>query len=412
MRRKILTLVSGAAGGQILAFATLPIISRLYLPEQLGSFQIMLAFCNTLGVIAALSLERTLLLNIGSIRNAALHRLASRTALTVALLSVPMYLIFAQIVPAAPLTVAGVPVVLFVLVTVLFRGLYLVDYTAAIAAEQVRRASLSVFVKDMLRIGARIGLGMTVLNPVGLFVAGALDWVSGTLVLWRRNRTRRKVRRRALAALLWRYREYPFFYAPAAAMTTLTSQMPVLLIGSLYPVRDAGLYSFAFLLLDRPSRIVAKAAGDVLTHRMARVSAVQGRRTVVGKAGMLSALSLAVMLVIAGITLLMADTVLGKEWSETGKLAFACVPHALALFVSDLSIGLFAAVARTSAGLLRQIGSLAVLCIGFGLAYAQGWSVGATVLTAGMAHLIVQVGFLAHFAHQLRAEAGNREGPR
>lgn len=410
MRRKILTLVTGAIGGQILAFAALPIISRLYAPEQLGSFQIMLAYCNTLGVVTALSLERTLLLDIGPRRTAALRRLSLRTALVVSLLSVPLYLLFAQVVSAAPLMVAGVPVVVFVLATVLFRGLFLVDYTAAIAAEEVRRASLAVFVKDMGRIAARIGLGLTVLNPVGLFIAGALDWATGTVMLWRKGRAGAAPRRKALRALLRRYREYPFFYAPAAALTTLTSQMPVLLLGSFYPVREAGLYSLAFLLLDRPSRIVAKASGDILTHHMARAGAAQGRRAVVGKAGLLSALNALALLLIAAITWGMAGWILGAEWADVGRLAFACVPHAMALFISDLSIGLFAAVARTASGLLRQLSSLAVLCMGFGLAYAMGWSVAATVFAAGMAHLVIQAGFLLHFARTFK-DTAKREQP-
>lgn len=406
MRRKILTLVIGAIGGQILAFAALPIISRLYTPEQLGSFQIMLAFCNTLGIVTALSLERTLLLEIGPMRTATLRRLAGRTALVMALLSVPLYLLFVQIVPAAPLMVGGVPVIVFVWATVLFRGLFLIDYTAAIAAEEVRRASLAIFVKDVARIAARIGLGLSALNPIALFIAGALDWTTGVAMLWRRRHSGGCSRRRAFRALLWRYREYPFFYAPAAALTTLTSQMPVLLLGSAYPVREAGLYSLAFLLLDRPSRIVAKASGDILTHRMARAEAQTGRRNVVRKAVLLSMLNLGALLLIAAITWSMGSWILGREWAATGRLAFACVPHAMALFISDLSIGLFAAVSRTASGLVRQLGSLCVLCAGFGLGYAMGLPVIGTVLTAGLAHLLIQTSFLLHFARQFRNAAG------
>tara|TARA_R100001377_G_scaffold83125_1_gene64212 strand:+ start:53 stop:499 length:447 start_codon:yes stop_codon:yes gene_type:complete len=134
--------------------------------------------------------------------------------------------------------------------------------------------------------------------------------------------------------------------------------MPVLLLGSFYSVREAGLYSLAFLLLDRPSRILAKASGDVLMQGMARSSEGKSRNAVVQKAIVLSALNLPILLLIAFITYLMADTLLGSDWTGAGWLALACVPHALALFVSELSIGLFAAVARTASGLLVNGGAI------------------------------------------------------
>lgn len=403
MHRRILTLVTGAIGGQILAFATLPIISRLYTPDQMGSFQVMLALCNTLGIVTALSLERTLLLDLGRMRLATLRRLAGRTVVVTALASMPIYLLYAQIVPAAPMLVAGVPVVFFVGLTVFFRGSFLVEYTTAIAGEREKRASLAVFAKDLVRIGARIGLGLSAFNPVGLFIAVILDWATGTAVLWRHTRSTLRQRRGTLWRALRRYREYPFFYAPAAALTSLTSETPVLLLGTLYPARDVGLYGLAFLMLDRPSRIVAKAAGDVLTHRMARASVGQGRRAVVRNALLLAGLDLLALTGIAGTTWLIAGWLLGEEWIGVGLLAMACIPHALALFVSELSIGLFAAVARLSAGLARQVASVLALCLGFGLGYGMGWPVAGAVASAGSAHLLVQLGFLVQFARQFRA---------
>jgi len=91
---------------------------------------------------------------------------------------------------------------------------------------------------------------------------------------------------------------------------------------------------------------------------MARSSEGKSRNAVVQKAIVLSALNLPILLLIAFITYLMADTLLGSDWTGAGWLALACVPHALALFVSELSIGLFAAVARTASGLLVNGGAI------------------------------------------------------
>lgn len=404
MRKKILTLVTGAIGGQVLAFAVLPIISRIYSPEQLGEFQLMLAFCNTVGVVSALSLERALLLDLSDRMSEVLRKLCLLTVLATSFLSIPLYEVYSYMVLAAPVFIGGLPVLLFVFFTVLFRGFFLVEYTASISEERFRRASFSVFSKDVGRIVSRVGLGLTVLNPIGLFVAGVVDWMTGLITVRRYKRKHYSIHRAEFLEALRAYKEYPAFYAPAAAMTTLTSQMPVLLLGTFYPVREAGLYSLAFLLLDRPSRIVAKASGDVLSHRMARSKEVTSKSRILREASILSSLNLVALLLIAGITASLSGAVLGDDWSDVGRLAFACVPHALALFVSDLSIGLFAVVSRTMAGFFRQLASLLILVLVFGLAYAGGFSVSTTIFSAGCAHLLMQVLFLAHFAREVQLD--------
>jgi O-antigen/teichoic acid export membrane protein len=403
MYRRILVLLTGAMGGQALAFLFLPVITRLYSPDQLGAFQIMVAFCNTFGVVAALSFERSLLLKLGANLQSALRSFCLAVVAAMALLSGIFYLIFAQYVPAAPVFVAGVPVVVFVLLMTFFRGLFLVEYTLAIAQGRERAASVAVFTKDGLRIAARILLGLTWLNPLGLFVAAVIDWASGALVLGRGKRDIRVSWGRSRA--LWRrFRDYPIFYAPAAGLTTLSAQTPLILLGIFYPLNQAGLYSIAFLLLDRPSRIFAKAAGDVLMHRMSRSTEAQGREAVIRKALFMSGFNLLALLGIAAVTYGLAGGILGTAWQATGVLAFACIPHALALFLSDLSIGLFAAVAQTASGLLRQVLALCVLLSSFAVAHLAGWSVFATVFVVGAAHFAVQICFILILARRFRQE--------
>lgn len=406
MRGKILTLTSGAMAGQALAILSLPLITRLYTPDQLGMFQVMLAFCNMLGVIGALCFERALLLKIGPVHVAVLGRLCLWVIVGMTLLSVPLYLGFAHLVPAAPLWIAGAPVVGIVAALTLSRGLFLLRYTQTLAEGNMRRASLAVFLKDLARILARIGLGLSALNPIGLFVAAVVDWTSGLFLVKPQDpKPHAHLPRFPLRALWRRYRQYPMFYAPAAALTTLVAQMPLLLLSSLYSAREAGLYALAFLLLDRPGRILAKAGGDILMQRMAHAKAAQARRNVLHKTALLSSLTFLALLIIAGLTWALAGPLLGRDWVTTGLLAFACLPHVLALFLSDLSIGLFAARAQSKTGLLRQILAAVILVISFALAHGLGLPVVQTVLVAGLAHCALQITVLALFYRGLTSEA-------
>jgi len=383
-------------GGQALAFLALPIIARLYSPEQLGYFQVMVAFCNTIGAISALSFERALLLDLGPARNSALAGLCLILVAGITVIALPLYGLFASVSVAAPVIVAGIPALVFVGAMVFFRGLFLINYTFAVSNQQVSSASWAIFLKDMARVTVRIGLGLTALNPMGLFVAGVVDWAVGSIVLWR-QRPKFRWAPRKWRALIWRFRQFPLFYAPAAALTSLNTQMPVLLLGSLYTAREAGLYALAFLILDRPGRILAKAAGDVLMHSMAREDASGRRMAVVRNAIVLAILNLGTLLLIAGCAYQIAESFLGARWAETGFLALACIPHALALFLSDLSIGLYAAVSRTASSLVREISSALVLFFIFLSAYLLEQPMESAIFFSGLGHLLVQLGFLKRF---------------
>ena len=53
-RRGVLAIAGGAAGGQMVALGSAPILTRLYTPADFGVFAVLLSVTVTLGSIAAL----------------------------------------------------------------------------------------------------------------------------------------------------------------------------------------------------------------------------------------------------------------------------------------------------------------------------------------------------------------------
>jgi O-antigen/teichoic acid export membrane protein len=61
-RRGVLAIAGGAAGGQFVAIAASPVLTRLYTPGDFGVFAVLIAITVTLGSIAALRYELAVLL--------------------------------------------------------------------------------------------------------------------------------------------------------------------------------------------------------------------------------------------------------------------------------------------------------------------------------------------------------------
>ncbi len=403
MFSRMASLLSGALAGQILTFLTLPLVTRLYDPEAFGEFYIALAYCNALGTVAALSMERTLYLAKNERRRDDLTILCYQLVAFTSVVSAAFYSVFASLLENAPTTVVGVPVFIFVGLIIFARGAYLVSFSRTIIAEKFKLASFVIPVKDISRISTRLLLGATSLSGVGLFVSAAIDWIVGFLILVRGTRSLKikKLSWTRAIALLHKYREFPTYNVPAVVLTVAVTQAPILLIGKFYGLVEAGLFGLAFMLLDRPSIILARAAGDVLTQKMASERligrVVQNARDTSGHFKLLVFLEILMLILIAAASYLVVPLVFDARWEGVGHMVVACIPHVLALFVAETSSGLFAVSLRVRSALVRQATALTSMVIVFYALFQWELPLYQCMFVMGVANLIVQSLFLWFF---------------
>ncbi len=394
MLRLLGKILGYSAAGQALTLVSLPLATYLYSPADFGSFQIVLAFSNAFGGGSALSFERAFFVSRSSTCRQALRVLCTLTVCCMSIMASLFYSAVAVAYDDFPIWLSCCPVPLFVFAIVFSRGYYLLLYAERISgSDGFNSAARSTLIRDVVRVSVRLGMGLSdALNSVGLHVAAILDWTSGVLYL---RHTSAGVAPRttlpwfACKIAAFKLRTFPAYLAPASFLGVVAPQAPIFLIFHWFGAGLAGKVTLAFVLLDRPSRIFAKAVADLLAREFSvEKQPLETRRK---KAVWISSIQIPVLLIVSTLVHTIGAPFLDAQWTGIGAYCFALVPHVFALFVGEVVVGVYAVNGQSRGILIRQLVSIAAIGISFALADAIGLSLLPNLMCLGVAHALVQL---------------------
>lgn len=343
--RGVVMLAGGTALGQAIILAVSPLLTRLYTPEDLGSLGLFLSFVGVASVALSLRYEAAIV----SCRDS---REAAYLVLGSCALAVPMSLIssgvFYFLVDRALLGFGSFPghTVLIVLAALLPMAVF-----GALKYWFIREGAFGTISRVMVwqnsvRALSQVGFGLAGVGWLGLVVGDVLGRVAGTgsmvRAAWRStvvNLTPFKFG--LLPRLLATYRKFAIYSFPSSLIDTLSLNLPVPLISSLYGIKAAGYFSLVQRVLGLPASLVGGSVADSFHGRIAAYAREEPRKSYsffLRTAGGLLALGLAptVLLMVVGGRLF--GWVFGAQWVLAGHLAAGMAPWALSqLVVSPVS---------------------------------------------------------------------------
>ena len=267
-RGPVLTLLSGTGVVMIIAFLAKPIITRLYLPDELGIAAHYVALIAVIAAIASLRYEDALMLPEKD-EDAAVLVWVSMLALgcTVVLTAVASIwrfeiATFIRMPSAAPY-LPLVPVALLLMRTGKIAEYWLVRKRA------FRQISAIHITLTSAMTGSRVGAGAPPISAneaglIGGYVAGHLIATAAIVGLVSRRYYRILIsacRWHRIKAAAKRYRRFALFSTPAATILTLVAYMPALLIPLfiLEGELELGLYSTAFAAVSIPMAYISRS---------------------------------------------------------------------------------------------------------------------------------------------------------
>ncbi|HEV7368004.1 oligosaccharide flippase family protein [Arenibaculum sp.] len=324
--RNVAVLASGTAVAQVLTILAYPILMRLFSPAQFGLFALFGAIVMTVTVVAGLRYELAIVIARTETEAANLLALAMTMTLVMAAASGLAFALGGDALMAAFGTerlgwlLALLPVSIFAF------GSYSVLSFWATRQQYYSRLSVSNVCRSVGVAAAQIGLGLARTGAAGLIVGQILGqlFAVGTLLGqilkrdWRRIRPQLSWREMRRAA--WVHREFPIYNAPAGLLNSTTITVPSILLATLFGAGVAGLYWFAYRLLEMPMTLLGDATRRVFYQRATELSHSNRElgdlfvRTS-GALGLLAAVPSAVLLV-AGPWLF--EIVFGAAWREAG----------------------------------------------------------------------------------------------
>lgn len=376
------TLAMGSAAGRFVGVLSIPVVTRLYSPEDFGVLSVFVAFTGILAPLVSLRFSQAL-------------PLPRTKTLALNLLALSLLMVFLWSGVVALLLWGGGPGFFrllsmellaqwwwLVVIAIIGRALY---ETFSLWATRMRAytimAKTSVW-QSIWGAAAKVGLGLLGFQSTGLIIGQIVSQTSGIGTMVRNflpdwKRVWSGVTFGRMRKVAWKYRDFPIYRVPSQFLMLFGMQAPMLFFAAFYDASTAGQFGLAMTSLSLPLNIVSVSAGRALYAEASAFHRQDAGRVVRVATDVRKKLFL-IAIVPAGVLLFWGPEifalVFGAEWQEAGRFAsvlafalafqFATVPLVqLVNLISSQRLYLFLNLFRV----------ILVLVI-----FAAGWSIDAT----------------------------------
>ena len=244
------TLIGGTTIAQALPLLFAPVISRLFLPEDFSLYGIFISIYAIAGSAITLKYERAIMLPVDDNE--------AKEIVTISLINSFVFSIFLFIIlflfksPIASMFpderieqyLLLVPIAAFFLAA----NNTLINWFNRI--QKYKTIASNKIVRNTLLTGFNLGTGFALIGAIGLIISQIISdgiAVSYYFYIYLKNALQFKFtfRFKTLKQLASRYKEFPLFALPATFIDTISMQLPLLMIATLFSQSLSGNYFFA-----------------------------------------------------------------------------------------------------------------------------------------------------------------------
>jgi len=339
--RNVGVLTGGTAFAQGLAVLALPLLTRLYSPEDFGLLAVYVAIIGIASVVSCLRYNIAIPLPEDDTDGMALLAIALIAATTVSLLlAVPVVL-----VPAKTSALLGQPGLAPYLWMVPL-GVFLASVYNALQYWASRKKRFALVTRTRISravggIGTQAAMGATAASPFGLIFGHMLYGGLGVLGLardlWKRDRqvlsglTGQRIIAQSAA-----YRRFPLWSVPEALFNTAGVQVPVILIAAAAAGPEAGFLMLAMRVMGLPMGLVGSSVSQVFVaeapSRLRDGTLAEFTRFTMWT---LFRTGAPLLMAVGVVSPLLFPLVFGAEWARAGWLVAWMTPWFVLQFVAS-----------------------------------------------------------------------------
>lgn len=264
-------LLSVGVGVQLIALLLLPWVSKLYAPDTLGDLALILSISTLLSIAVGGRYEQAIVICQEPLERKHLLRL---TLWITALVTLALLALTPAIEPwigtTRYATLQGklwlIPPVVCTL------GLCATLSNYALSLGHFKRIATSKAVQGLGNNGLKVGFGLLSPSVWSLWGAQIASTLLALIPLLRplkhSRQTNKPSSHRELGQVARKYRAFPLFSLPQAAITTLLGSILILMLPLGYTTVEVGLVTMATMLARRPVQLIADSISQVYFNRL------------------------------------------------------------------------------------------------------------------------------------------------
>src|SRR5699024_322812 len=272
--KNVLIVATGAAAAQAIGLILSPIITRLYGPEAFGIMGTFTSLTRIIVPIAALTYPVAIVLPKSDANAKRLIKLSLYITAIVAIITTFLLLFFKDfVIDIFNLTEIASFIYLIPLV-IIFAGLGQISQQWLIRTNQFAINAKTTFLQSFIINSSKVGIGLVYPFASVLVVLQTLSEALKAFLMFAfvrksdyksNNSTENNL---SLKQLAKKHRDFPLYRAPEELFNTISQNLPILLLTSLFGPASAGFYSIGRTVLGLPSRLIGQAIGDVFYPRI------------------------------------------------------------------------------------------------------------------------------------------------
>lgn len=402
--RSVILLAGGSALSRSAMVLALPILTRIYTPEDFGVLAVFTAVVTLVSVVACLRLEIAIPIpdNTRDAANLLALSLVICTAISL-LVAVVIYGFSNEFV-----LITDQPLVREFLwmcpIGVLLAGWYSGLQYWATRKNRFGSIARTRLMQGIGGAGTQIGVGLLGFAPIGLILGYLVSIGAGSVALLRSLISHDRVEISGISfarmrVVLRKFSRFPKFSSLDALANSAGTQLPLILIASLSSGPEAGFVLLAMRAMGTPMGLIGSAVGQVyLSKAPAEFRAgTLGEFTADTLTGLLR--SATGPLIFAGIIAApLFDFVFGGNWVRAGELVTWMTPWFVFQFLSS-PVSLVGQVtgkqklmlAVSGFGLLSRLGAVLVASYVFSGYIAEAYAIGAFVYYSVLAIVVYRI---------------------
>lgn len=389
--RSVSVLVGGTAFAQLLALLALPVLTRLYSPEEFGLLAVFVALLTILSVVAALRYEIAIPIPEKDEDAINLLALALATVVFIAALIGIVVLCFSGRIAELLKNPVLADYLWLLPIGVLVTGAYSAFQfwaTRMKAFPLIARTRLEQAIGGVL---TQLGMGWAGFGALGLIVGQVISTGAGFVSLVRgslksNGSLSRNVSFPAMKSVAATYSRYPKYSTVEALMDAASIQVPLLIIAGFAVSAEVGFLMLTMRVMQAPLSLIGSAVSQVYFAR-----GVEEYRQ--GRLGAFTALTVTRLgmlgvgpLIFAGmIAPSAASFAFGSDWERVGVLIAWMTPSFIfQMLASPVSMSLHITGSQRTALVLQTSGLLFRVLVVIGTAVIVNSSVSEAYAISGM----------------------------
>jgi len=369
--QSVMVLTTGTVLSQLIGYALAPVITRLYLPEELGEFDVYLRMVTLIAAIATARYELSLPLPKKDHHSFQLFRLSVRIGLIttgITILGVLIYLLFAGF--GFKNAIYGSALVMATFFFIFFNT----GTNWAIRVKAFRRISIAKLLQSGSNNILRVVFGYMKLGWFGLVIAYVVGLFASTsffFIDYMRNRRKEQfvASPAKMRVLSKTYNDFPRINMPHVLMDTGREFLVALLIVYAFDQAIFGAYSHSLRMLKIPMMVVGAALGQVFFNRCSELFN-EGKKIYPLVRKMMVYLTLFSIVPFAVVYFVGEELfawVFSQRWRESGVLSEIMVPWLLLNFIASPLSTLPIVVGKQKSFFFLALVSTVLQLAGFGL---------------------------------------------